>query len=157
MPWLTILLLGLLSPSLPHWLGAACWVYLPGHVPALLGGLWRGWRGGLLGAAGLLAGEFLVDGPRGLSLYKIVAEVFTYGLVAGLLVRPRASLPRRYAALLGAMLAGRLVYALLAVSLEGRTFDRLVQSLLLTPWPGIALQLALLPALSWWLDRRSPR
>jgi hypothetical protein len=58
-------------------------------------------------------------------------------------------------ALVGAMVAGRAAYAAVAALLLGRGLAATVPGLVLAPWPGMLLQLALLPVAGTGLARFS--
>lgn len=103
---------GILLPIFFHGLGMGGAVFLPMHIPVLLGGLFLGWRPGLV--IGLLtpALSCLLTGMPPLlpALPLMTAELSAYGAVAGL-----CSLKlcwNVYVALIAAMLAGRLAAAL---------------------------------------------
>ena len=142
------LALGASAPALVHAVGGACWVWLPAHVPALLGGLAFGPGVGALAALGTAVSDQLLGGGEvGLRLVPIAAEILTYGLVAGALGRRARSRAGLFGALVGAMFAGRLVYAAATIVL-GQASSGLVSGLFVTPWPGIVLQLVLLAPLA---------
>ena len=134
-------------------------MFLPVHLPALLGGLAFGpWAG--LGAAGAtLVGELLVSGPRGTQLVCISAEFLTYGVTAGLAVRNARSRRAVFLALLAAMILGRVAYWFCARILGNtESASELFLSLTLDSWPGMVIQLAVLPILAFFLrgSRLSP-
>ncbi len=138
--------------------------FLPMHIFVFAAGLLFGWRVGLM--VGLLAplSSYAISGmPMLPVLPQIVIELSTYGLVAGLL-RERLSL-RVVWSLLGAMIAGRLAL-LLAVMvvflIAGQVYSPLgaeanpglvVWSAIKQGWPGIAIQLALIPGAIWLLSK----
>lgn len=142
------LALGALAPALVHAIGGACWVWLPAHVPALLGGLAFGPGVGAVAALGTAVSDQLLGGGEvGWALLPIASEILTYGLLSGFFGRRASSRLGLFGALLGAMLGGRLVYALTATVL-GREASGLVEGLFVTPWPGILLQLVLVAPLA---------
>lgn len=146
--YVVFLALGAAAPALVHAVGGQCWVWLPAHVPALVGGLAFGPGVGALAAVGTAVSDQLLGGGEvGWRLLPIAAEILTYGLVAGALGRRAGSRAGLFGALVAAMLAGRLVYAAAAIVL-GLSASGLVNGLLVTPWPGILLQLALLAPLA---------
>jgi hypothetical protein len=137
--------LGAVTPLIAHAIGGRCWIYLPAHVPPLLAGLAFGPLAGMAtGGAAALADLFWGGRVHGLAFLPIGLELVVYGTAAGALSTPRASYARYLVALLGAMLAGRLVYLVTGVAL-GRHVGQMLRGLFVTPWPGIALQLLLLP------------
>ena len=125
----------------------------PMHIPVLLCGFLCGWPWGL--AVGVIAPvlrSFIFGMP---ALYPdavcMAFELATYGAVSGLLYRV---LPRKpwsvYAALLAAMVAGRLVWGLvkwLLLGLAGSAFtmEMFLAGALLNAIPGIILHIVLIP------------
>lgn len=154
--WLLLLLLaglGAASAPVAHALDVRCWIYLPVHVAPLLAGLVLGARRGLLvGALVALADLLLGNRLQGLRAYVVMSELLTYGLATGLLQRQPPTLLTTLRALLGGMLAGRLVYLGLSLLL-GRSFASLLPGLFLNPWPGMLIQILALPLLTLWLSR----
>lgn len=145
--WLTLVLccIGAASAPVVHALGVRCWVYLPAHLAPLLAGLVLGANRGLLVGAVVGICDLLFGGRlHGMQAYAVMSELATYGYVAGVL-RPRyPTLPSLLPALVGAMLAGRLVYLLFALVI-GKGLVSSLHGLFVIPWPGILLQLILLP------------
>jgi len=155
------LALGVLLPQLFHMAlgrpGGA--TFLPMHLSVLLAGCFLGWRYGLaLGAVTPLV-SFLITGmPPIPLLFLMVGELGFYGLASGisnklLRSRERGSLPRIALAVLLAQLCGRAVYAAMLLLLgtllgvRGIPGPEAVLAAVATGWPGILLQLALVPAL----------
>ena len=134
---------------------------LPMHIPVMLCGIICGWRLGLL--VGLLA-PFLRSLTLGMPpLYPgaiaMSAELLTYGAVIGLLYE---ALPKKtwalYAELLLSMLAGRIVWALMRYLLTFLGNSKFSWQILLTSgfieaWPGMVLQLILIPGIILALQR----
>ncbi len=152
--------LGVLLPVFFHSIPQAGAIFLPMHLPVLLCGLLCGAPYGLL--CGILAplASFLITGmPPMAILPAMLCELATYGLVAGLLtrlVRGKNSLLGLYFPLVGAMLCGRIVAGLV----NGFLFQAGTYSLqawltasFVTSLPGIAIQLVLLPALIFALQK----
>ena len=88
--------------------------------------------------------------------YGMCLELAAYGLVAGLLYR---RLPRKpgylYCALLGAMLAGRIVYGLAMWAILGAeyTWAAFVAGAFTGAIPGIILQIVLIPVIVLALEK----
>ena len=138
------------------------------HIPVLLCGFLCGWPWGL--AAGFIAPllSSAVNGMPGIfpDAAVMAFELVTYGAVAGLMYR---LLPRKrgtgrlyiYIALLTAMIAGRLVYGFTYLLLTGLGLVKINEALLafvwsrafVKPFPGIILQIALVPLLVMALER----
>ncbi len=146
-----LLALGIVLPSLFHLLGIPGQVFLPMHIPALLGGFLLG--GGVSFLLGFVLPplNFLVSGmPPFPNFLVMMFELGTYGLSSALLFRHLqwGIVP----ALLGAMLFGRGVSILgnwVLFSILGRGFSvlTLLQSLFVVSLPGIVIQLVLIPLL----------
>jgi len=155
--------LGALTPLIAHAAGAACWIYLPAHVPALLAGLALGPVAGLAAGAATASADLLWGGrTHGMQFLPLGFEFVAYGVSAGLLSRRARSNGHRLAALVGAMLIGRLVHLAATVAL-GTPAMHVLRGLFFIPWPGMLLQLPLLPiAASWvraivWPDTNAPQ
>ena len=127
----------------------------PMHLPVLLCGFLCGWQWGLaVGLAAPLFRSLTLGMPVFFPMALCMAlELATYGAVAGLL---HAALPRKrgylYLSLLGAMLAGRLVFGgamflCLAASGGHYTLAAFFAAALTNAIPGILLQLLLIPPL----------
>ena len=123
-------------------------IFLPMHLPVLLCGLICGWTYGL--AAGIivpLISSFLTGMPP---LYPIAIsmalELATYGAVIGLLSTRLNVL----AALIGAMLSGRVILGIANVILLGLTgkaysWSMFISGAFITALPGIIIQIILIP------------
>ena len=127
----------------------------PMHIPALLCGFFCGWPWGL--AVGLIAPVLrsLMFGmpPMFPAAVCMSVELATYGAISGLLY---SKLPRKkisvYAALLTAMVAGRLLWGLarfFCVGLDPSAFGIAAfwAGAITTALPGIILQIVLIPVL----------
>ena len=146
--------MGLLLPFLTAQIQTLGNMLLPMHFPILLCGLLCGWQyGAAAGAVTPLLRSVLFGMPK---LYPsalgMAAELLTYGLVAGLLCKllPKKRIASLYLSLAGAMVAGRLVWGAAQALLLGFNGESFSLSLFwsgafLTAWPGILLQLILLP------------
>lgn len=135
----------------------------PMHIPALLCGFFCGWPWGL--AVGLIAPVFrsLLFGmpPIFPTALCMSLELATYGAVSALLYR---MLPQKtvfvYVSLLGAMIAGRLIWGaarFLCTGLNPSAFglSAFFAGAVTTAIPGIIVQLILVPALVLVLKRQS--
>jgi uncharacterized membrane protein len=134
--------------------------FLPMHIFVLIAALLFGWRAGLLvGLSTPLVSYFISGMPAITILPQVIIEVSAYGFIAGIL-REKYH-PRTIWSLLGAMIGGRLAL-LAAISvmylIVGRSYSPLGMgsnvlasfwSTVEQGWPGIAIQLALIPAIIW--------
>ena len=87
-------------------------------------------------------------------LVPLVCELVTYGVAAGWLSRFGRDLGSMLLCLVGAQLLGRVAYLVPALAL-GKPLLRSLRGLFLAPWPGLLLQLTLLPIVALWLARRA--
>ena len=145
------LVLPLLTGQIPQ-IGS---MLLPMHIPVLLCGLVCGWQyGAAVGFVAPLLRSLLFTMPK---LYPVAIamafELLTYGLVIGLVYRRLAKkgMVGGYAALVTAMVAGRLVWGVAEVVLLGLngnafTAQAFLAGALLNAVPGILVQLILIPA-----------
>ena len=128
---------------------------LPMHIPVLLCGLVCGWQyGAVVGFVAPLLRSVLFGMPPMYPVAIAMAfELLTYGLVIGLVYRRMAQKGAAgvYAALVTAMVAGRLVWGVAEVvllGLDGKAFtvQAFLAGALLNAVPGIIVQLVLIPA-----------
>ena len=125
----------------------------PMHFPILLCGFVLGGPWGLaVGFAAPLLRSVLFGMPPMFPIAVSMAfELAAYGLVSGLVWRRvKHTLPMMYAALVTAMVAGRLVWGAVRFVLAGLTgssfpFSAFLSGALLTAVPGIIAQLILIP------------
>jgi niacin transporter len=144
-----LLATGVILPFIFHQFGIAGRIFLPMHIPVFLAGLLLGPGAGLL--VGVLCpglSAVLTGMPPAALAIPMTPELAAYGLFSGLLFRgTRTSL---YISLLGAMIIGRIVWILMAVLIapllgfQGRTLT-IVLAALAVGWPGIIVQLLLIP------------
>ncbi len=154
---------GILLPYVcSHAAGIPGNVFLPMHIPVLLIGLLCGpLYGGVCGLFIPLLNTVLTGMPAPFpNLPMMMGELFAYGTASGLLLnKTRLGKVRFgvYPALLGALLAGRVVYALLfeaillaVPDMKGAT----VVAAFLTGLPGILVQLLIIPPIVLSLTRK---
>ena len=134
------------------------------HIPVLLCGFLCGWSWGLVVGFTAPLLSSLLNGMPGIFPDAVVMsfELAAYGALSGLLYR---LLPKKkwsiYAALIGAMLAGRIVYGIVYLFLTGLGLVKINDALLAFVWvrafakpfAGIILQIALVPLLVMVLER----
>ena len=133
----------------------------PMHLPVLLAGFLCGpWWGALVGAIAPVYRYFLFGMPPIFPTgFAMCFELATYGLVSGWLYR---HLPEKrsciYAALITAMVAGRIVWGLVMMMVAaggaaGFTWAVFLSGAVLNAIPGILLQLVLIPVLVMALEK----
>ncbi len=165
-----LLALGVVLPVVFHMIPLGGRVFLPMHIPALIAGLVLGPVAGVVvGAGSPVVSTLLTGRPSVLYMVPMVAELATYGLVAGL-ARPRLeTLLRRRSradkplaaatlALVCAMVAGRIVWMAVVVwlapviGLRARS-AAMALGAIGAGWIGMAIQLALLPPIVRAIER----
>lgn len=155
------LALGILLPMLIGHIIPMGYILLPMHIPVLLCGFICGGPWGL--AVGvvtpLLSSAITGMPPMYPTALAIALELGAYGLLAGVFYR---ALPKKnlflYAALLLAMVGGRIVwgvatYALLGFDSTAFTWQAFVSGAVISVWPGIVIQIVLIPILMMALKR----
>ena len=132
----------------------------PMHLPVLLCGLVCGGPMGLAcGLGGPLLSSLVTGMPGAAYLPAMMVELGVYGLTSGLLMnnirtgRPRLDL---YLSLISAMLLGRMAAGLVnSLIFQAGSYSPVLwlSSYFLTAWPGMLLQLLLLPILITALEK----
>ena len=147
-------------PMAFHAIPGAGSILLPMHIPVLLTGLICGPLFGLVaGLAGPLLSSMITGMPPTGIVPIMMIELGTYGLVAGImikLVHTRRLSVDLYISLIAAMLAGRIVAGVAqAVYFYGGTYaiGIWVTSYFVTSFPGLLIQLLLVPSLIMALER----
>ena len=155
------LALGYIMPFLTGQIPEIGAMLCPMHIPVLLCGFFCGWGWGLaVGAITPLMRSLITGGfpPMFPTAICMAFELATYGAVAGLLHK---KLPRKksfvYLSLIGAMMAGRIVwgiamFVLLGINGTSFTFSAFVAGAFTNAIPGIAVQIVLVPILVMLLD-----
>lgn len=146
--------LGVVLPIVFHSIANAGSIFLPMHIPVLLCGLICGWPFGLVcGIATPLLSSLITGMPPVAFLPSMLCELAVYGLVSGLLMRwikTKRLVLDLYLSLIGAMLAGRLVFGLLnALVFRAGAYSLPVwtAAAFVTALPGIVIQLVIVPML----------
>lgn len=135
-------------------------IMLPMHIPVLLCGMVCGaFYGALCGLLGPLLSSALTAMPAAAMLPGMMVECGVYGLATGLLLR-RVRTGKLYAdlylSLIASMLLGRVLSGIAKALLfqAGKySFTAWITASFVTGLPGIALQLAVLPTLVYYLMR----
>ena len=142
--------LGVLLPVLLHPFGVTGPVFLPMHIPVILCGFIIGKEyGALVGfIVPILSSATTGMPPLWPVAVSMALELAAYGFFAGLLSKKFNVV----IALIGAMLAGRVVMAitnfvLIGVAGGAYTFSAFIGGAFVTAWPGILIQLILIPAI----------
>ena len=156
------LAIGMVLPFLTGQIPQIGNMMLPMHIPVLLCGLICGWQYGAVLGFILPIVRYFVFGmpvlfPTGIAM---AFEMMTYGLVIGLMygLSRWKCIVSLYRALITAMIAGRLVWAiaqmiLLGISGGAFTMKMFLAGAFFNAVPGILIQLILIPAIMAALNR----
>jgi thiamine transporter ThiT len=126
-------------------------VILPMHIPVLLCGMIASWPYGLIcGLMGPLLSSLLTGMPPAAILPAMMVECAVYGAVSGIMLkvtRTGKTYTDLYISLITAMLAGRVIsgVAKALIFSPGLAMSAWIASSFVTSFPGIVLQLVLLP------------
>jgi len=154
------LALSLILPQVFHIFGgpAAGKTFLPMHIPVLLAGFFAGpFIGALTGLLAPLLSFLVTIMPTPPILYFMILELGTYGLVAGYLFRKFKW--NIYLSLIMSMLAGRAINSLALLVAAGlmKLDVPPVMSVftgIITGVPGLIIQVVLIPAVVYLVERR---
>ncbi len=124
----------------------------PIHIPALICGFVCGWPWALVvGFVSPLLRSMIFGMPPFLSAFSMAFEIGTYGAVSGILYKV---LPKKtvniYVSLIGAMIAGRIVWGVVKFVIAGLTssefpFSAFIAGAVTSAIPGIILHIVLIP------------
>lgn len=135
-------------------------IYCPMHIPVLLCGLICGWSFGLLcGLAGPVLSSLLTQMPPFAYLPGMMIELAAYGLITGIMmqvVRTKHLYADLYISLIIAMLGGRIIAGIAkALIFAGGSYSvaAWTTAYFITAWPGLVIQLVLVPAIVIALER----
>lgn len=135
-------------------------VFLPMHIPVLLCGLICGIPYGLAcGLLGPLLSSLFTGMPPMAYLPGMLIELAVYGLVSGLamkLLHTRKLYTDLYIGLAAAMVAGRIVGGImnaLIFAADKYSFAAWTAGYFVTCWPGLIIQLALIPSIIFALEK----
>jgi thiamine transporter ThiT len=160
--------LSVLTPWVFHQYPTAGPTYLPMHFFVFVAALTCGWQAGII--VGLLTpfASYAVSGMPVLNvLPQIAVEITVYGLLAGLL-RQKLNL-RVVWSLLGAMVGGRialLITVFIVQAITGDVYSPLgptttpfsaVWNTVAQAWPGMIIQIILIPVAFWAFGRLKAR
>ncbi len=135
-------------------------IFLPMHIPVLLCGLICGWPFGLLcGLLGPLLSNLFTGMPPMAYLPGMLVELAVYGAVSGLMmqfVRTKKLYADLYVSLIVALIAGRVIAGLaraLIFAPGNYGMAAWVAGYFATAWPGLLIQLALIPTIVFALEK----
>lgn len=155
------LALGIVLPFLTGQIPAVGNMLLPMHIPVLLCGFVCGWQWGLLTGFVLpiMRSALFSMPPMMPTAVAMAFEMAVYGAVTGLLYQKLSkNMTSIYISLVGAMIAGRLVWGAVSIVLYGIVgkafgWQIFLGGALLNAVPGIILQLVLIPVIIFTLKR----
>lgn len=159
-----LIVLAIVVPQLFHFTGVpqSGAVFLPMHIPVLIAGFVLGPVYGLaLGGIAPIASFFISSMPSAERLPFMILELMTYGFLTGFIyytLNMKKYKIGKYISLIGAMIGGRIVYALsllVAGNLLGITETGVVAALtaVVTGIYGIILQLVIIPPIILALEK----
>ena len=135
-------------PWLAHQFHIAGPVFVPMHFFVIIAGLLFGWRAGMVvGIVSPLLSYGITHLPPMAILPETMLELAVYGFSAGILREKKLNI---FTALFGAMFLGRLARLLMVLGLGLKTNP--IKSFQMS-WPGILLQLALIPIIIYLLQK----
>ncbi|MDD3334919.1 MAG: ECF transporter S component [Eubacteriales bacterium] len=157
-----LLAIGLVLPFLTGQIPQLGSMLLPLHLPVLICGFVCGWSWGL--AVGFILPLFrsLLFGmpPMVPTALAMAFEMAAYGAISGLLYQKLEKKPTTvYVSLILAMLVGRIVWGLVSIPLYALFTDRTFAIAtfwmggFVNAWPGMVLQLVLVPVIVFALER----
>ena len=126
-------------------------VILPMHIPVLLCGMIASWPYGLIcGLMGPMLSSVLTGMPPAAILPAMMVECAVYGAVSGIMLkftRTGKLYTDLYISLITAMLAGRVISGIAKALIfsPGLAMSAWITSSFVTSFPGIVIQLVLLP------------
>ncbi len=128
-------------------------MFCPMHLPILICGLICGWKYGVIVGITLPIFRSLTIGmpPLYPTAIAMAIEMGMYGFITGLFNKKIDKVWKLYFALISAMLLGRLVWGLVMwiIALTNNiiefSFNIFITGAFLTAWPGILIQLILVP------------
>ena len=135
---------------------------LPMHIPVFLCSLLCGWQyGAVCGLILPLLRSFLFGMPELYpSAFSMAIELPAYAIICGLiyLCFKKKNLIAIYVSLTSAMLGGRVVYAIvqsfiLGLGEDGFTLSIFIAKAFVRPFPGIIIQLILIPSIVFALNK----
>lgn len=148
------LALGIVLPFLTAQIPSIGSMLLPMHIPVLICGYVCGWQYGLLvGLVVPLLRSVLFGMPPMLAAIPMAFELAVYGLATGLLYRLlKKNTAGIYISLIGAMLAGRIVWGIVKLIMAGLsssafTVSAFIAGAVTGAIPGIIIQIILIPVI----------
>ncbi len=150
------LALGIVLPFLTAQIPSIGSMLLPMHIPVLICGYVCGWQYGLaVGFIVPLLRSMLFGMPPLYTAIAMAFELAVYGLVTGLLYyKLKKGTASIYISLIGAMIAGRIVWGIvrflmtgLGLFESGFTFTAFLAGAVTGAIPGIIIQILLIPVL----------
>ena len=144
--------LGVVLPMAFHVIPNAGSVMLPMHIPVLLCGL-------ICGIFTPVLSSLVTGMPGPAYLPSMICELAVYGLLAGIMIKVMKTekpMINLYAALVTAMIGGRIVYGLMNALIfraGAYSIQMWMTASFVTALPGILLQLLILPAVVYALQK----
>ena len=150
----------IILPIMFHSVPNAGNVFLPMHIPVLMCGIICGFPYGLVcGVVAPLLSSLLTGMPPAVFLPSMLCELAAFGTIASLLmrfIRIKNRYAKVYSTLIGAMLIGRIVFGILnaLIFMAGSYSMQIwVTAAFVTALPGIVIQILLIPAIVFALQK----
>ena len=149
------LAIGVVLPQFFHIIGAGP-VFLPMHIPVILAGLICGMVWGIPVGIFTVILSSLIFGMPGFTPmgFSMIFELSAYAAFSGLfykkIFKSINNVARIYGSLISAMICGRVIgiiaqYIFFGIFGKGAAILAITESLFITSWPGIILQLIIIP------------
>lgn len=139
-------------PMMFHAIPDAGSIYSPMHIPVLLCGLICGWPFGLLcGLTGPVLSTLFTQMPAMAYLPSMLVELAAYGFITGIIMRfvhTKKIYADLYISLIAALMLGRIAAGIskaLIFAYGNYSMAAWATSYFITAWPGIIIQLVLIP------------
>jgi len=147
-----LIAIGILLPIMFHFYKIGGQIFLPMHLPVLIGGFLLPWElACIIGVATPLLSFLFTSMPPIPTVFTMMVELFVYGLTVSILYRKfKLGI---YKSLIFSMLAGRAASILSTWLIIGTLlnqpfgFQKVLYGLFVTGLPGIIIQLILIPIL----------
>lgn len=153
--------LGVALPQAFHAVPNAGSVFLPMHIPVLIGGFLTGpLFGAAIGFFTPLLSHLMFGMPPASVLPGMLCELTAYGLLTGLfnkIIKIKKPTVKVFVVLILAMIGGRITYGILNALIfrAGKySMQAWISAALVTALPGIIIQLVVVPAVILLLDKR---
>lgn len=155
-----LLAIGMVLPFLTGQIPEIGKMLCPMHIPVLICGFLCGWKYGLLiGFTLPLLRSLIFSVPVFFpNAWGMAFEMGTYGFLAGFFSNKINNIYKLYLFLIFSMLGGRLIWGLIMsifmnINNSSFTFKAFLGGAFINAWPGIILQLIVVPILTYTINK----